>query len=157
MIDDILDVLGLASDAADAADAASTAADAIEATMTAADMTDLSELSDLADIGHATDLADLTDLADVSDAADVSGVKELSGESHFVDSLNDGYNVSFKSQKATLESVGGIKLDATIDKEPGTANRFCIKTWKGTVHDVPGGTHSVKINGIVYKLPKLIG
>lgn len=151
MIDDILDVLGLASDAADAA---STAADAIDAAMNAADMTDLSDLSDLADLGDATDWADL---ADVSDAADISGATDLSGEGHFVDSLNDGYNVSFKSQKVTLESVGGIKLDATIDKEPGTANRFCIKTWKGTVHDVPGGTHSVKINGNVYKLPKLIG
>ena len=148
MIDDILDVLGLASDASDAAEAASTAADAIDATMNATDMADLSDLSDLADIG---------DLSDVSDAADMSGVTDLAGDGHFVDSLNDGYNVSFKSQKATLESGGGIKLDATIDKEPGTANRFCIKTWKGTVHDVPGGTHSVKINGIVYKLPKLIG
>ena len=148
MIDDILDVLGLASDASDAAEAASTAADAIDATMNATDMADLSDLSDLADIG---------DLSDVSDAADMAGVTDLAGDGHFVDSLNDGYNVSFKSQKATLESVGGIKLDATIDKEPGTANRFCIKTWKGTVHDVPGGTHSVKINGIVYLLPKLIG
>lgn len=148
MIDDILDVLGLASDASDAAEAASTAADAIDATMNATDMADLSDLSDLADIGV---------LSDVSDAADMSGVTDLAGDGHFVDSLNDGYNVSFKSQRATLESVGGIKLDATIDKEPGTANRFCIKTWKGTVHDVPGGTHSVKINGIVYLLPKLIG
>lgn len=148
MIDDILDVLGLASDASDAAEAASTAADAIDATMNATDMAELSDLSGLVDIG---------DLSDESDAADMSGVTDLAGDGHFVDSLNDGYNVSFKSQKATLESVGGIKLDATIDKEPGTANRFCIKTWKGTVHDVPGGTHSVKINGIVYLLPKLIG
>lgn len=154
MIDDILDILGLASDTADAAEAASTAADAIDAAMNVADMTDLSDLSDLAGIGHATDLADLSD---VSDAADISGVTDFTGESHFIDSLNDGYNISFGSQKATLESLGGQHLDAAIDKEPGTANRFCIKTWKGTVHDVPVGTHTVKINGIVYKLPALKG
>lgn len=132
MIDDILDVLGMASDAADASDA-------IDVAM------------------NVTDLADLSDLAVVSDVADISGITELTGDGHFVDSLNDGYNVSFGSQKATLESVGGIKLDATIDKEPGTANRFCIKTWKGTVHNVPGGTDSVKIDGIKYKLPVLKG
>lgn len=132
MIDDILDVLGMASDAADVSDA-------IDVAM------------------NVTDLADLSDLADVSDVADISGITELTGDGHFVDSLNDGYNVSFGSQKATLESVGGKKLDATIDKEPGTANRFCIKTWKGTVHNVPGGTDSVKIDGIKYKLPVLKG
>lgn len=135
MIDDILDVLGMASDAADVSDA-------IDVAM---NVTDLADLSDLAD------------LADVSDVADISGITELTGDGHFVDSLNDGYNVSFGSQKATLESVGGKKLDATIDKEPGTANRFCIKTWKGTVHNVPGGTDSVKIDGIKYKLPVLKG
>ena len=68
-----------------------------------------------------------------------------------------GYSPSFKSQHATLTSLGGVELDATIDKEPGTANHFSIKTIKGTVHNVAGGTNTVTINGIKYKLPKLIG
>lgn len=115
--------------------------------------TDTSSFLDIDD-----DLSMSDGVLDIEDAPDdYNRVTDLAGENHFVDSLNDGYNVSFSSQKTTLKSVGGIKLDAIIDKEPGTANRFCINTSKGTVHDVPGGTHSVKINGIVYLLPKLIG
>ena len=75
-------------------------------------------------------------------------------------SLSDpssGYNISFQAQHETLSSDGGIKLDADITKEPGTSNHFCIKTDKGTVHNVKGGTGSVKINGIEYNLPTLKG
>lgn len=72
---------------------------------------------------------------------------------------DNGYNVSFGSQKVTLESMGGgLKLPVTITKEPGTAYQFCIESNKGTVHNVPGGNLWVTIGGIKYKLPsKMIG
>lgn len=126
-----------------------------------ADIQDIIDIADAADMaGDAMDTFNAYDILDadvldfsVGDMEDINITDVGEGD----DLLADSYNVSFGSQKETLESIGGQKLPATIDKEPGTANRFCIKTWKGTVHDVPGGTHSVKINGIVYKLPTLKG
>lgn len=83
---------------------------------------------------------------------------DIDYDSDFDSPSNNGYNVSFGSQKETLTSQGGGQhLDVTIEKEPGTANRFCISSDKGTVHNVSGGDMWVKINGINYKLPKLKG
>lgn len=130
------------------------------------------DLSDVADIGDILDMADMADAVGSSvdvidvidpdiinfDIADIDYVVDVDDMSDADDLLADSYNVSFGSQKATIQAPGGgIKLEATITKEPGTANQYCIKTWKGTVHNVPGGTSMVKINGIRYMLPKLIG
>jgi hypothetical protein len=73
------------------------------------------------------------------------------------DSSNGGYNVAFGRQKATLSSVGGILLDATIEKEPGSSSLFCIKTDNGIVHNVKKGDDWVKIDNIRYRLPELKG
>lgn len=74
------------------------------------------------------------------------------------DGLSDGHNISFGSQQETLLSQGGgLKLDVTIDKEPGTSNLFSIKSSKGIIHNVSGTANWVKIDGIKYKLPDLKG
>ena len=70
-----------------------------------------------------------------------------------------GYNVSFGAQNATLERSGGGlgSLNVTITKEPGSSNLFCITDGTNTIHNVKGGTNSIKIDGIKYLLPKLKG
>ena len=72
---------------------------------------------------------------------------------------SDDYNVSFGSQKASLDRVGrGLgSVDVTITKEPGSSNLFCISDGTNTIHDVKGGTNFIKIDGIKYHLPKLKG
>ena len=134
------------------------------------DIIDMAETADM--VGDAMDAIDAMDAMDVMDAFDAYDVLDADLLDFSVDDMDDinildvgegddlladSYNVSFGSQKATLESNGGLKLDAIIDKEPGTANHFTIKTKKGTVTNVVGGTHTVKINGIEYKLPVLKG
>lgn len=85
---------------------------------------------------------------DVSDC----GLSELPYES-------GGYNISFGAQQATLERSGGGlgSLPVTITKEPGSSNLFCITDGTTTIHNVKGGTNSIKIDGIKYILPKLKG
>lgn len=129
-------------------------------------ISNISDLADFADITDVTDLADglesASDLSDYSDLSYLTGVDNFDIPSEFEgSSLNlpdDGYNVSFGAQKETLTSQGGGQhLDVTIEKEPGTANQFCIKSSKGTVHNVAGSDMWVKINGINYKLPRIKG
>lgn len=73
--------------------------------------------------------------------------------------VNNGYNVSFGAQDATLQRSGGGlgSLDVTITKEPGSSNLFCITDGTHTFHNVKGGTNFIKIDGIKYILPKLKG
>lgn len=152
MIDDIIDMIGISSAAADIADSAFDLSDIVDASLNNSEMVDLTDLSDLENISHMAGFSDVADFSDVSDLSDCSNIGDFS------DALSEDYNVSFGSQKATLQAPGdGIKLEAIITKEPGTANQYCIKTWKGTVHNVPGGTSRVIINGIRYNLPKLTG
>lgn len=74
-------------------------------------------------------------------------------------SLNDQYNVSFEAQKETLRRSGGGlgSLDVTITKEPGSSSLFCITDGTTTIHNVPKGQGTIKIDGIKYILPKLKG
>ena len=158
MIDDIIDLLDIASDANSLADSASDISDVIATTMNSSDLTDFAEIDDLSDVSQLTDLcgnviSNSSDLTDLSCADNFADGLELDSASPI-----NGYNVSFGSQQATLHTPGnGLHLDATITKEPGTSNQFCIKTNKGTIHNVSGGTQRVWINGIQYMLPKLIG
>lgn len=75
------------------------------------------------------------------------------------DNPQNGYNVSFGAQKATLNRSGGGlgSIDVTITKEPGSANLFCITDGSTTIHNVPGTDNIIKFNGIKYKLPTLKG
>lgn len=118
------------------------------------DGADLAECS--VDADYLLDFSDLPEIAEFgnSDICDEFDSSELNDEGI---SHNSGNNISFGSQKVTLESLGGKELPATIDKEPGTSNSFTIKTSKGTINNVKGGTERIKIDGIIYKLPKLKG
>lgn len=96
-------------------------------------------------------------LTDGSDGQDVDFF-ESESDGYFDSSSNNGYNVSFGSQKETLTAQGGGQhIDVTIEKEPGTSNKFSISSSNGTIHNVSGGDMWVKINGINYKLPRLKG
>lgn len=137
-------------------------------------MLDFLDLLDIFDIiGDSSDVADITtevtdvvesatavsDIGDISETVDSSGVCDIVNDtktSHSYDDMKYGCSVSFGSQKATLESLGGQHLEATIEKKTGSSNLYCIITRKGT-EIVSGGTEKVKIDGIVYKLPKLKG
>ena len=136
------------------------------------DISTISDVSDLTDMVDAATIVDVTDLADglidVSSLTDYSDLSDLAGvdsfdipneyESSCSDLSSDGYNVSFGAQKERLTSQGGgLHIDATIEKEPGSSSKFCIKTNKGIVHNVSNGDLWVEINGINYKLPRLKG
>lgn len=69
----------------------------------------------------------------------------------------DGYNVSFGAQRETISSLGGIEKSVTITKEPGSSNLFCITDGHTTIHNVKGGTSTIRIDNVKYKLPKLKG
>lgn len=73
--------------------------------------------------------------------------------------LDNQYNISFGAQEATLQRCGGGlgSIDVTITKEPGSSNHFCISDGTHTIHNVKGGTNTIKIDGIKYLLPKLKG
>ena len=73
--------------------------------------------------------------------------------------LSDQYNVSFGAQRETLQRSGGGlgSIDVTITKEPGSSNLFCISDGTHTIHNIQGGTNSIKIDGIKYLLPNLKG
>lgn len=73
--------------------------------------------------------------------------------------LDNQYNIAFGAQEATLQRSGGGlgSLDVTITKEPGSSNLYCISDGTHTIHNVKGGTHSIRIDGIKYILPKLKG
>ena len=118
------------------------------------------------------DLADLADVIDTSNFSFDSDIDYIDwetepdlilSENDFTPEayagLEDQYNVSFGAQKESLQRSGGGlgSLDVTITKEPGSSNLFCITDGRHTIHDVPGGTKTIEISGITYKLPKLKG
>ncbi len=99
---------------------------------------------------------------DFKEHMDETSIREnqegLFGDNIEVDnSLNNGYNVSFRSQYETIESQGGKTLKVTIEKEPGSSNLYSIKSSKGIIHNVKGSTKWIEIDHIKYKLPKLKG
>lgn len=73
--------------------------------------------------------------------------------------LDNQYNISFGAQEAKLQRSGGGlgSLYVTITKEPDSSNLFCITDGTHTIHNVKGGTNTIKIDGIKYILPKLKG
>ena len=118
------------------------------------------------------DLADLADVIDTSNFSFDSDIDYIDwetepdlilSENDFTPEayagLEDQYNVSFGAQKESLQRSGGGlgSLDVTITKEPGSSNLFCITDGRHTIHDVPGGTKTIEISGITYKLPKVKG
>ena len=121
-----------------------------------ADIESLALPMSIADMDFEIDISDNSDSSDLEVTENIDKLND--DEPSLKEITNGGYNVSFGAQKETLTSQGGgSHIEATITKEPGTSNEFCIKTDKGTVHNITNGDLWVKINGVKYKLPKLKG
>lgn len=115
---------------------------------------------DLPDFDFDIDVPDFdTDYDFDIDTRYETGYEIADNSAYNFSSESSGYNVSFGAQDATLKRSGGGlgSLDVTITKEPGSSNLFCITDGTHTIHDIPGGTRDIKIDGIKYILPKLKG
>ena len=144
---DMADAVDMAGDAMDAFDAvdvmdAFDAYDVLDANLLDFDVGDMDDIN-IVDVGEGDDLL-----------ADSYG---LNSEDVYSDPVVDHSNISFKAQNETIQTTGGKKLEVSITKEAGTANKFTISSDEGTVYHVKGGTKSVDINGFKYWLPKLKG
>lgn len=144
---DMADAVDMAGDAMDAFDAvdvmdAFDAYDVLDANLLDFDVGDMDDIN-IVDVGEGDDLL-----------ADSYG---LNSEDVYSDPVVDHSNISFKAQYETIQTTGGKKLEVSITKEAGTANKFTISSDEGTVYHVKGGDKSVKINGFKYWLPKLKG
>ena len=138
MLEDLLDffdIFDLFDDASDVVDISTEVTNVVETT---------------------TNISDIGDMTETVASSDVYESVQDTKTGQICDDVKNSYNVSFGSQKATLESLGGQHLEATIEKKTGSSNLYRIITRKGT-EIVSGGTEKVKIDGIVYKLPKLEG
>lgn len=104
------------------------------------------------------DIPDDVYVPDDSTGLDVDAIDSDYAPEAYTD-LSDQYNVSFGAQNETLRRSGGGlgSLDVTITKEPGSSSLFCITDGTTTIHNVPRGQNSIKIDGIKYILPKLKG
>ena len=100
-----------------------------------------------------------TDTPDVDVDMDIDADTNCEFTPEAFGNLDHEYNISFGAQDATLQRSGGGlgSLDVTITKEPGSSNLFCITDGTHTIHNVKGGTNSIRIDGIKYILPKLKG
>ena len=152
-IDDIQDII----DMADAVDMAGDAMDAFDAV----DVMDAFDAYDVLDANLLDfDVGDMDDIniVDVGEGDDLlADSYGLNSEDVYSDPVVDHSNISFKAQYETIQTTGGKKLEVSITKEAGTANKFTISSDEGTVYHVKGGDKSVKINGFKYWLPKLKG